>query len=76
MDLRRFINAVYAYVMKGRSSSERDTLNGVLLEKRWEDMTMAERQRAERKALAIQTGAYQGQSSIVGAMGLPQGRRR
>lgn len=72
MNLRQLLNVAYAHISKLMG---RDVVDEILAAKRWEDMTPAERKREERKRIAMQTGAYQGQAALVGQMGLPQGRR-
>lgn len=73
MNLRQLLNVAYAHLVKLMG---RDIVDEILAEKRWSEMTDFERARAERKQIAIATGAWRGQSALVGAMGLPQGRRR
>lgn len=73
MNLRQLLNVAYAHIVKLMG---RDIVDEILGEKRWSEMTDFERGRAERKRLAMASGAYQGQKALVGAMGLPQGRRQ
>lgn len=75
MNLRTLLNVTYAFVMRGRNADQRREIDDILAEKRYADMDDAERARFDRKMIAIQTGAYTGQRSLVGAMGLPQGRQ-
>lgn len=76
MNLRELLNVIYAFVMKGRTPEQKSALDAVLAEKRYADMDERERARFDRKMEAMRTGAYTGQGSLVGAMGLPQGRQR
>lgn len=70
MPLRRVINLAAAHLFEGADEKMREQLLFILREPFDHELSEEERAKAERRRIAMATGAYSGQAGLIGAMGM------
>lgn len=76
MTLRRVLNLAENYLLKDFTGTRRQEVVDSLCEPFDFELDEKARKRAERKRVAMQTGAYRSQTDLINALNLPTGRRR
>lgn len=70
MDFRRLVNVAAAELMKGMDEKSRERVFALLREPFDYELTKEQAARAERRRMAMEIGAYDGQAGLIAAFGL------
>lgn len=70
MSFRRLLNLAYDHLVDGMDAKGKANMELLLRAPFDYELTPEEQARAERRRIAMRTGAYEGQSGLIGAFGL------